>query len=178
METTEKIVESYCRYVKGWFTISNIKCSGQREIDLLAIDASSDKGLKRYHIESGVSISVAYSKLTAKPFSEEVLKQRTKQAGQRRTIGYFRDWKFNSSDVLLELKKFGFKKGNYSKIIVTWGWGEEAKRQADRAGIILWDFRRMIREIAEASHKKRTYFTDDTFRTIQLFVKALNDQTS
>jgi len=37
METTEKIVESCGRYVKGWFTISNIKCSGQYEIDLLAV---------------------------------------------------------------------------------------------------------------------------------------------
>ncbi|MBA7710882.1 hypothetical protein ES703_119830 [subsurface metagenome] len=172
METTEKIVESYCRYVKGWFTISNIKCSGQYEIDLLAIEASSDKGLKRYHIESGVSISVAYSKLTAKPFSEGVLKQRTKQAGQRRTIGYFRDRKFNSPEILSELKKFGFKKGNYSKIIVTWGWEEEAKRQVDRDGIILWDFRSILKEIAETLHATRSYFTDDTLRTIQLFVKA------
>ena len=173
METTEKIVESYCRYVRGWFTISNIKCAGQLEIDLLAIDASSDRGIKRYHIESGVSISVAYSKLTAKPFSEEVLKQRTKQAGQRRTIGFFRDKKFNSPEVLSELEKFGFKEGNYSKIIVTWGWQEEAKRQADRAGIVLWDFRNMLKEIAETLRKKRTYFTDDTLRTIQLFVKAI-----
>ena len=172
METTEKIVESYCRYVKGWFTISNIKCSGQYEIDLLAIDASSDEGLKRYHIESGVSISVAYSKLTAKTFSPEELKQRTKQAGQRRTLGYFRDRKFKSIAVLSELKKYGFKEGNYSKVIVTWGWAEEAKRQADREGIILWDFRDIIREIAETFRVTRTYFTDDTLRTIQLFVKA------
>ena len=28
METTEKIVESCCRYVKQWFTIPNIKCKG------------------------------------------------------------------------------------------------------------------------------------------------------
>jgi len=55
---------------------------------------------------------------------------------------------------------------------VTWGWEEEAKRQADRAGIILWDFRDMMKEIAETFRKKRTYFTDDTLRTIQLFVKA------
>ena len=39
METTEKIVESYCRYVKGWFTLPNIKCAGQYEVDLLAVDA-------------------------------------------------------------------------------------------------------------------------------------------
>jgi len=53
METTEKIVEAYVRYVKGWATIPNIKCPGQYEIDLLAIDPLS---LGRYHIESGVSI--------------------------------------------------------------------------------------------------------------------------
>ncbi len=172
METTEKIVEAYCRYVKGWFTISNIKCSGQYEIDLLAVEASSDEGLKRYHIESGVSISGAYSKLTAKPFSPEKLKQRVKQAEQRRTFGYFRDRKFGSPGVIDELRKYGFRKGNYSRIIVTWGWTEEAKKQADKAGIILWDFRDIIQEIAETFRKTRTYFTDDTLRTIQLFVKT------
>jgi hypothetical protein len=51
METTEKIVESYVRYVRGWATIPNIKCPGQYEIDLLAIDPVN---LDRYHIESGV----------------------------------------------------------------------------------------------------------------------------
>ena len=38
METTERIVEAYVRYVKGWATIPNIKCERNREIDLLAID--------------------------------------------------------------------------------------------------------------------------------------------
>ncbi|MCK4736772.1 MAG: hypothetical protein KAT65_30230, partial [Methanophagales archaeon] len=71
METTEKIVESYCRYVKGWFTVPNIKCSGQYEIDLLAVDPSSNTDVKRYHVECGVSISGAYSKLTGKEFSQE-----------------------------------------------------------------------------------------------------------
>ena len=28
METIEKIVEAYVRYVKRWATISNIKCDG------------------------------------------------------------------------------------------------------------------------------------------------------
>lgn len=37
METTETIVEAYVRYIKGWATIPNIKCSSQLEIDLLAI---------------------------------------------------------------------------------------------------------------------------------------------
>ncbi|MGB2841688.1 MAG: hypothetical protein WBC40_04315 [Halobacteriota archaeon] len=169
METTEKIVETYCRYVKGWFTISNIKCSRQYEIDLLAVEASPDEGLKRYHIESGVSISGAYSKLTAKPFSPEKLKKRIEQAGQRRTIGYFVHRKFGQREVLTELRKYGFKEDNYSKVIVTWGWEEKAKEQADREGITLWDFREILREIAKTCCDTKTYFTDDTLRTIQLF---------
>lgn len=131
METTEKIVESYCRYVKGWFTISNIKCPGQHEIDLLAIDASFTNDLKRYHIECGVSISHSYSKLTGKEFSLEKLKKRVGKAEQRRTIGYFIERKFNPMRVVSELRKYGFKKGNYSKVIVTWGWTTEAKKAAD-----------------------------------------------
>lgn len=172
METTEKIVESYCRYVKGWFTISNIKCSGQYEIDLLAIEVSPDEGLKRYHVESGVSISGAYLRLTAKPYSPEKLKERIEQAGQRRTIGYFIHRKFGSKEVLAELDKYGFKEGNYSKVIVTWGWEEKAGEQADREGIILWDFRDILKEIAKTCRHTKTYFTDDTLRTIQLFVRT------
>ena len=38
METTEHIVESYVRFVKKWFTISNIKAKGGKEIDILAVD--------------------------------------------------------------------------------------------------------------------------------------------
>jgi len=83
METTERIVEAYVRYVKGWATIPNIKCKGQFEIDLLAIDPVS---LDRYHIESGVSVSGTFSALTTKPFSTEDLKIRGMQASQRRTL--------------------------------------------------------------------------------------------
>jgi len=36
METTEKIIASYVRYVRRWATISNVRCEGQHEIDLLA----------------------------------------------------------------------------------------------------------------------------------------------
>src|SRR5262245_15164943 len=76
METTEKIVESSCRYVKQWFIIPNIKCEGQYEIDLLAVDTTSPKRIGRYHIECGVSISGSYSQLTDKPFSTEQLRVR------------------------------------------------------------------------------------------------------
>jgi hypothetical protein len=171
METTEKIVESYCRYIRQWFTIPNIRCKGQYEVDLLAVDTTKSR-MKRYHIECGVSISGSYSKLTDKPFSTEELKIRVKQAGQRRTLGYFIDRKFNLPQVKEELEKYGFVDGNYEQVIVTWGSTSEARIQAEKNGVVLWDFRDLLNQIADAHKKHKTYFTDDTARTIQLFSMA------
>lgn len=169
METTEKIVEAYVRYVKGWATIPNIKCPGQLEIDLLAI---SPVTLDRYHIESGVSISGGFSKLTNEPYSDEDLKIRVKQAGQRRTFGYFAQRKFGAQEVVKTLAQYGFKAGNYKKVIVSWGWTEDAATAAAEQGVELWDFRKIVVEIANASQDSRSYYTDDTMRTIQLFAKS------
>ena len=69
----------------------------------------SDNNIMRYHIECGVSISGAYSELTAKKFSQERLKKRVEQAGQRRTIDYFIQRKFGQDEVLSKLKEYGFK---------------------------------------------------------------------
>ena len=60
--------------------------------------------------------------------------------------------------------------------MVSWGWTDEAKAAADVEQIQLWDFRSLMREIADSIHGKRSYFTDDTLRTINLFVRALNDR--
>jgi hypothetical protein len=178
METTEKIVESYCRYIKQWFTIPNIKCEGQYEVDLLAVDTTSPNMLGRYHIECGVSISGSYSKLTAKPFSTEQIRIRVQQAGQRRTIGFFIQRKFEPAQVVAELKKYGFVPGNYHRIIVTWGATAEAQAVAKENGIQLWDFRELLLEIAVANRDQKTYFTDDTARTIQLFAMATDGRKS
>jgi hypothetical protein len=62
-----------------------IKCDGQYEIDLLAIDPVT---LKKYHIESSVSASKGFSRLTAKAFNPDDLKIRVKVASARRTLGY------------------------------------------------------------------------------------------
>jgi hypothetical protein len=172
METTEKIVEAYCRYVRGWFTIPNIKCRGQYEVDLLAIEPCLGDDVRRYHIESGVSISGAYSKLTAKEFSLDRFKSRLGQAEQRRTLGYFIDRKFGPEEVKQRLSQYGFEGGNYTKIVVTWGWMEEAKAGAEEKGIVLWDFRDILQEVGKLCRQAKTYFADDTLRTLQLFTRV------
>jgi hypothetical protein len=166
METTERIVEAYVRYIKGWATIPNIRCEGQLEIDLLAINLLT---LERYHIEIGVSISGTHSKLTDKPFSQENLKKRVEAASQRRTIGYFIERKFGAKSVQETLEGYGFQQGKYGKVIVTWGWTKEAKDRAKAENIELWNFPHLLREIVEKFKDKRIYFTDDTLRTLHLY---------
>jgi hypothetical protein len=174
METTERIVEAYVRYVKGCATIANIHCAGQHEIDLLAIDPRPHG--KRYHVEVGVSISGAYSKLTSKQFSVQALRTRVKQAGQRRTVGYFVHQKFAPRDVKDSLEKYGFRRGRYERVIVSWGWTDGAFKQAKRMGITLWDFRVLIQELAAEVQGGRSYFSDDTLRTLHLFTHARDYQ--
>jgi nuclear transport factor 2 (NTF2) superfamily protein len=174
METTKKIVEAYVRYVKGWATIPNIKCPGQYEIDLLAIDPVTGD---RYHIESGVSISTGFSKLTTKAFSTDRLKQRVEMAGQRRTLGYFVERKFSAPGVVNTLKQYGFQPGQYTKIIVTWGWTDEAGEQAKAHGVELWHFPDLMAEIATALETKRSYSTDDTMRTLHLFARGTRESS-
>jgi hypothetical protein len=172
METTEKIVEAYVRYVKGWATIPNIRCDGQFEIDLLAIDPVT---LARYHIETSVSGSKVFSKLTAKQFDPALLKVPVQKPTMRRTLGYFIANKFGTPAVINKLAEYGFKQGSHKKVVVTWDWTPDAKTAADAAGIELWDFRQLMREIAQSIRNKRSYFTDDTLRTINLFARALSD---
>lgn len=172
VETTEKIVEAYVRYIKGWLTIPNIKCEGQLEIDLLAVDVSDPTKTGRYHIESGVSISGPFSRLTNKPFSPEELKVRVKQPSQRRTLGYFTQRKFAGPGIAEKLTGLGFVAGNYAKVVVSWGWEDDVPAAAAQAGVTLWDFKDILTEIARKSRTDRTYFTDDTMRTLQLMAMA------
>ncbi len=169
METTEKVVEAYARYVKGWATIPNIRCEGQYEIDLLAINPVN---LDRYHIETSVSGSQAYSKLTSKDFDATLLKQRVTKAKMRRTLGYFIEQKFGKPQIVAKLRDYGFESNNHTKVVVTWDWTPEAMAAAKEQGILLWSFQTIMHEIEDSLKNKRNYFGDDTLRTINLFVRA------
>lgn len=170
METTEKIVEAYVRYVKDWATIPNIKCPGQYEIDLLAINPVT---MERYHIETTVSISSGFSKLKDTPFDLELVKQRLHQAHQRRTLGYFSERKFGMPQIIETLKHYGFEEGKYSKIIVAWDAETAVIEKAETLDMTIWLFPDLMAEIRDKIRDGRTYFVDDTLRTIHLFDKAL-----
>jgi hypothetical protein len=154
----------------GCATIPNIRCQGQYEIDLLAIDLKDPT--KRFHIETSVSGSQSFSKLTDRLFDPVKYKQRVGKAQMRRTLGFFVQQKFGKTEIKDKLKEYGFEPSNHRRVIVTWATTESAKIAAENEGIELWDFQEMMRTLAQKMCDKRSYFTDDTFRTINLFVRA------
>jgi hypothetical protein len=170
METTEKIVEAYVRYVKRWATIPNIGCGGQKEIDLLAIDPVTNQ---RYHIETSVSISSGFSKLTSKPFATGDHKHRMKAASARRTLGCFLQEKFAPQSVAEALEELGCDPSGVHRVIVTWDATPDAEEQAALNGIAVWKFPELMREIADQAAQGNAYFADDTLRTLMLFARGL-----
>lgn len=171
MEASEKVVESYFRYVRRYLTIPNLRCGGQKEIDLIGIKESDGK-VQRVHVEVSVTTSGAFKKINAQPYSESNKKTRSGSASERVKIGYFLESKFNDTNVLSTLRDYGFKDGNYEKIIVAWDWDQAVEPIAHKNGITLLRFKDVLKEMLDVFGKKEDYFTDDTVRLLQLLKKS------
>lgn len=171
METTERIVEAYVRYVKGWATIPNLRCDAQKEIDLFAIDPVTDE---RWHIETSVSISSGFSALTNDPFEPGEHKERLKAASARRKLGFFIAEKFQPKAVEERLACFGCIAGKPRRAIVTWEWKDGVPEAAAAAGIEVWALPDMMEQIAVKSREGRSYLSDDILRTIDLFARGIH----
>lgn len=174
MDTSERIVEAYVRYIKGWATIPNIRCPGQNEIDLLAIDPVT---FERYHIEVSIHTSDGFSKLNNKAFDPALFRERVQRPKQRRTLGFFIEHKFNAEGVISTLQQYGFQPNAYKKVVVSFGWTDDIPAVAKEHSIELWDVRDILNEIADYCGKKSGHFADDTLRILQLFCLGANQNT-
>lgn len=155
METAEKIVEAYVRYVKRWATIANINCPGQKEVDLLAIDYHAGR---RYHIEVNVSITPSFRRWRVQDLTSYLQSH------------------FLDNNVLRGLEEYGFQDDNYTKVLVTWDWEENAEAVAQEMGIEMWRFPKIIQEINNKLMHEHSWLRDDELRTIHLVLNAERNQ--
>jgi hypothetical protein len=174
METTEKIVEAYVRYVKGWATIPNLRCANQKEIDLFAINPVTDE---RWHIETSVSISSGFSKLTDDPYEAGEHKHRVKAAGARRKLGFFMAEKFLPDAVAAKLTEYGCQTAGIRRAIVTWDCKDGVVEAAKKLGVEVWLLPDLMAAIAGLGRQSKAYLSDDTLRTLTLFGMAMEAQT-
>jgi hypothetical protein len=115
--------------------------------------------------------------LTTRSYVADDHKKRGKAAGARRTLGFFVKEKFDAPGVKVALEKYCAGRP-CKKVIVIWEWGAGVKEAAAEHGIELWDFRELMRDIATLGKDKRTYFGDDTLRTLTLFARAIDGTKS
>jgi len=78
LEPEVSLIEKYLQTVRKCFTMTNIRCRGQKEIDLLAINPRTEE---KFHVESSVWInrrlnSSSLAKLVDKKFNDLRVKEK------------------------------------------------------------------------------------------------------
>jgi len=171
MKPAESIVEAYFRYCKRAFTKTNFRAVGQVELDLIGVNHQSKRPLF-YHVESSVSISGGFSKITTKPYSKKKVKERGKMAGQRRTAGFFINEKFYSPNVMSTLKEAGCDPKNLERVLVAWDFEDEAQEILEKRKITCLKMKKIFQELAIELAQETRDLDSDILRTIQLFVRS------
>ena len=157
--------------MRKYFTIPNLRCGGQKEIDLIGMRESNGKIL-RIHVEVSVTTSGVFKKINSQPYSETNKKTRSGSASERVKIGYFVNSKFNDANVISSLRDYGFAGNNYEKVIVAWDWDPSVVPIATQNGIKLLRFKEILKEMMDVFGKNESYFSDDTVRLLQLLKKS------
>jgi hypothetical protein len=171
METAERIVEAYCRYVRHWFTIPDIKIKNN-EIDLIAVDKDGVKA----QIAIGVTVSGGFSRLknSGDKSGED---SRSQLPAARTELGYFASRKFEPPEIVNELcSVYGFDRDMYRKILVVWGAEDDAVAAAKERDIEVWLLPEMIQELESQYREDTGYYRDDTLRTLFLSARTHNLQ--
>ena len=108
MEPEVHIIEKYFQTILGCLTMTNVKCAGGKEIDLLAMNPKTSD---RYHVESRVST-------TFKLKGTATFNKKT-GACHKNGLDYFHKEKFEHEAVKKKISEY-FGNNDYKKILVVW----------------------------------------------------------
>jgi hypothetical protein len=154
MHPNEHLVEQYVRIVKNWFTISNIRYTKNREIDILALDSKGNA----YHVE----VDIHKGGLQWGP-----------EGNDGWTVKEYKDKKFSKDAKNFIREKFGINE-TYD-IWVCWGIHpnikDHAKKEANKYGIEIWEFKDKLRELMDAVGT--AHYGDDIIQSLSLIKAAL-----
>jgi len=166
MEPEVHIIERYFQLVKRAFTMTNIKCEGGKEIDLLAVDPREGR---RWHVESRVS--------TTFPLRMEATYTKDGKC-HRNGLDWFKENKFEHPSIVKKIEEL-FGCLDYEKVLVVYttevgydpSWINTAYR---RFGIQVWFIMDIIETLKEQI--KVVGARDDVLRLIELISKTERDR--
>ncbi len=157
----ETIVETYLRFIKKWFTITDIKCKNNKEIDILALDLNGNK----YHLEVKTHVDGWPLEVEEKGRKDVV------------TVRWFSEYYFQNKFVRSKIQEF-FRNNSldsYKRIIVYWkvrdGLSlEEIKQDARKWRVDdVWLLPEIIRALVASEEVKDN---TDAIRAIRLAVET------
>jgi len=170
MEPEVHFLEKYFQEMEHCFTMTNIRCKGRREIDLLAINPVNGK---KFHVESRVATSPSF-------FLTYQDTHTSKGRPQKKGLNYFDKEKFNHPAVKEKIKEL-FGDAKYHKILVVWAVAEtDAMGMSFRSyafhkyGIVIFQFIELINILMEKGTMRGS--RDDILRMIEL-MSLVNRET-
>lgn len=101
------MIEKYFQEIKGCFTVTNVRCEGSKEIDLLAMDPRTSR---KFHVESRVATKFILNRKAT---------HRKNGSSLKNGVDYFMDEKFDHPHVKERVREI-FGEANYEKVLVVW----------------------------------------------------------
>ena len=154
MHPNEHLVEQYVRIKKKWFTITNIKLSRNREIDILALDTNGNC----YHIE----VDIHKTGLQWGPEGKD-----------HYTVKGYKEKKFNEEITNFIKTEFGVS--TVHNIWVCWAIHPSKKQlafsEADKHGITIWEFKEKVIELW--NEIGTAHYGDDIIQAVSIIKKAI-----
>lgn len=167
MEPEVHIIEKYFQIMLKCFTMTNIRCKGNKEIDLLVINPRTGE---KFHVESRIGTSPSFKIRLHDTYTK---------MGRPRKIGidYFAKEKFDHAFVKERINEI-FGNNPYRKWLVIWT-AQEAEvmlEAEDKFGIEVFQLRDLINEMIEKIEVKGS--RDDVVRIFELISQTLKEETS
>jgi len=158
MEPEVHIIEKYFQEVLLCFTMTNIRCKGGKEIDLLAINP---KTLEKFHIEARVTVS------GFKIAKIDTYTKKGKRIGTAHRIGldFFNKEKFEHEAIKKKILDV-FGEVPYRKILVVWNVEDDSviPYAKETYKIEIWKIQEMLQRFGKYVSGSR----DDVLRTMEL----------
>jgi len=141
--------------------MTNIKCRGNKEIDLLAINPRT---LEKFHVESRITATTGFK---IRIHDTQVSKGKSKGMPHRRGLDYFNKEKFNHDAVVSAIREI-FGDANYRKILVVWNVEDDlVDEYAEKEyGIKIYGLRGIIQDLLQ--HQVTRGSRDDILRIMEL----------
>jgi len=135
--------------------MTNIRCKGGKEIDLLAINPETGE---KYHVEARVGTSPSFRIREKDTYN-------SKGRPHKRGLDYFLSEKFDHPTVIEKVWQF-FKGSMYSKVLVVWDvQNEKVIERAKQLGIEIWRMDEILFKLIASKEIKGS--RDDILRTIE-----------